>query len=130
MKKSASAESVKDDVKERLRAEMAPLQAHFRRIEDAEARAKSVALLGKCFKYQNCYSCPKEPSDYWWLYVKVTGMGDYWPVAFEFQTDRDGQLTVKEKKCFSRLEGYNEISATEFNAAWRKVQKRIAGKTP
>ena len=132
MKKSTGVPSTDtaDAIKERLKAQMAPIRAELQRIEDAEAKAKSVAILGKCFKYRNCYSCPKGPEDYWWLYVKVTGMGDYWPVAFEFQTDKDGKLTVKTEECFSRFEGYDEISVKEFNAAWRKVQQNIAKRKP
>lgn len=127
--RTKTAPDPKDAIKEKIRAQIAPLQAELNRIKDAEEKAKSVALVGRCFKYRNCYSCPK-PDEYWWLYIKVTGMGEYWPVAFEFQTDKDGMLTVKQKECFSRMEGHNEIPASEFNAAWRKVQKRIAGTKP
>lgn len=129
MTKATSTETAKDEIKEKLRAQMAPIRAELQRIEDAEAKAKSVALVGRCFKYRNCYSCPK-PEDYWWLYIKVVGMGEYWPVAFEFQTDKDGRINIKKEDCFSRLDGYTEISAKEFNAAWRAVQKRIAGTQP
>lgn len=128
MKNSASTE--RDAVKQRLQEQLAPLQAELHRIEDAEKKAESVAFLGKCFKYRNNYSCPKGPQDYWWLYAKVIGMGEYWPVAFEFQTDKDGQITIREKECFSRLKGHNEITQKEFDAAWRKVQQAVAKRKP
>lgn len=115
--------------KEQLEAEIAPLQAALMRLKDDEILAESKALVGKCFKYRNCYSCPK-PDEYWWLYVKVTGVGDYWPITFQFQTDKDGKIEVEVSKHHSRLSGYTEITDAEFNREWRKVQKRIGGMTP
>jgi hypothetical protein len=115
--------------KEQLEAEIAPLQAQLHRLRDAETLKDSKALVGKCFKYRNCYSCPKGPSDYWWLYVKVVRVGDYWPVSIEFQTDRDGSITIKQNDCFMRHE-HTEIPAREFNAAWKKLQRRIATMKP
>lgn len=113
-----------------IEAELAPLLAERNRLRDEKVEAESLAFVGKCFKYRNCYSCPKEPSDYWWMYTKVVSVGEYWPVAFEFQTDRDGRITVEKKECFHRLDGYDEITAKEFNAAWRKVQQSIARMKP
>jgi hypothetical protein len=118
--------------KEQLEAEIAPLQAALHRLKDAETLKESRALVGKCFKYRNCYSCPQKPSDYWWLYVKVVGVGDYWPTTLEFQTDKDGRIEIKTSDCAVIREGggHIEIPAKEFNAAWKKLQKRIAGMKP
>jgi hypothetical protein len=122
--------SMAKKTKEQLEAELAPIRAELNKLRDAEILAKSKALVGKCFKYRNCYSCPKGPSDYWWLYVKVIGVGDYWPIALEFQTDKDGRSEVKRNECFSCHEGHREISAKEFNAAWRKFKNEIADIQP
>lgn len=113
-----------------LVAEMAPLQNALHKLRDAEVLKKSKALVGKCFKYRNSYSCPKEPGDYWFLYVKVVGVGEYWPLSFEFQSDKDGRIEIKMGDCFSHIDGHIEIPLKEFNAAWRKVQKQIAGMKP
>lgn len=112
--------------KEQIEAELAPLQALLGRLRDAEERQKAVALVGKCFKCRNNYSCPKGPKDYWWYYVKCVGMGQYRPKAFTFQTDKEGRIEIKEENWFMRADGYIEISEREFQAAWRRVQKRIA----
>lgn len=119
--------------KEQLEAEIAPLRKQLHRLRDLELKERSVALLGRCFKYRNCYSLPKKPSDYWWLYVKVVSV-NYWPVTFEFQTDRNGRIEVKQNKCASGLdngnESYTEISQKEFAAAWNRLQKHIGGMKP
>ena len=118
--------------KEQLEAEIAPLQRALADLRDAETQRESEALVGRCFKYRNCYSCPKEASDYWWLYIKVTHVGEYWPVTFEFQTDKDGMIQIKTDQTRVRVEngGYVEIKPSEFNAAWGKLQKRIARTKP
>jgi hypothetical protein len=116
--------------KEQLVAEIAPLQAALGRLRDAEERQKASWLVGKCFKYRNNYSCPKGPRDYWWYYVKCVGMGQYSPKTFTFQTDNEGRIEIKEEGWFMRTDGYVEISEREFRAAWRRVQKRIAGMNP
>lgn len=115
---------------EQLLAEMAPLQAELRKRRDEKALAEARALVGKCFKYRNCYSCPQEESDYWWLYSKVTGVGDYSARAFRFQTDKYGKTEVEWNVRQPSTGGYIEISAKEFNAAWREVQRRVARMKP
>jgi hypothetical protein len=119
---------------EQLEAEIAPLQRQLARLRDAETKKESEAVVGRCYKYRNSYSCPKVPSDYWWLYAKVTKVGDYWPVTFEFQTDKDGRIDIQTRDCSVGIgkegNGYIEIPSKEFNAAWRALQKRIAGMKP
>ena len=109
---------------------MAPLQRKLNALRDKEASAKAVSLLGKHYKYRNCYSCPQTDADYWWLYVKVTGIRGTSAAAFSFQTDKDGKLEIETNEWFSGSSGYTEITAKEFNSAWRTVQKRIAGTKP
>lgn len=117
--------------KDEILKAMEPLRAELYKVEDAERKAEHAKLIGRCFKYRNCYSCPKEESDYWWMYTKVTGMGDgYWPKAFQFQTDKDGKIEIEYARHHANLGGYVEITAKEFNAAWRKLQRQIAGSKP
>ena len=113
--------------KAQLEAEIRPLQAALHRIRDAETKAEFLALVGKHFKYHNSYSSDRPQ---WWLYAKVIRVGEFHPVAFVFQTDCDGRSEVKTKEWFTASHGYIEIAAKEFNAEWRKVQKRIAGMKP
>lgn len=112
--------------REKLEAQAAAIHEKLSHIRDKEQREESQKMVGRYFKYRNCYSCPQEPSDYWWLYVKVTGMGDYHAKAIRFQTDKYGKMDV-ETTTFFNSGGYVEIDAKEYNAAWRKFQKQIAG---
>lgn len=118
--------------KEQLEAELRPIQQALADLRDKETLAASKALVGKCFKYHNNYSCPEKPIDYWWLYIKVVRVGDYWPVTFEFQTDKHGHITIKTNDCcvITGKDGYVPITSREFDAAWAKVQKKIAGTKP
>lgn len=128
MKKESPSSTPYDEAE--IEAALAPLLEARNRIRDEKSKRESAALVGRCFKYRNSYSCPKEPSDYWWMYTKVVSVGEYWPVALEFQTDKDGQITIATKECFHRLGGHDEISVKEFNAAWRKLQQSVARMKP
>lgn len=116
--------------KEQIEAEIAPLKAQLDELRDAEVLKESLTMVGKCFKYRNCYSMPQTEAYYWWYYAKVIGIGEYWPKAFTFQIDKDGKIEIEYKTTFHRMQGYTQIPAREFDAAWRKVQKRIAGMKP
>jgi hypothetical protein len=117
--------------REQLEAEMAPLQRALNKLRDAETRAQSQALVGKCFKYRNNYSCPSKPSDYWWLYIKVTGLSGTWPKTFEFQVDKYSRIEIKTDTTRIRPDGgYVEISSKEFADAWKRLQRRIATTKP
>ena len=61
------------DRKEELSAKIGTLVAELRAIEAAEENAFASKLIGRTFKSHNSYSCPTEPSDYWWLYGIVMG---------------------------------------------------------
>jgi len=113
--------------KAQLEAEIRPLQAALHRIRDAETKAESLALVGKHYKYRNSFGGDRPQ---WWLYAKVIRVGEFHPVAFVFQTDCDGRIEINTKEWFTGLQSYIEIAAKEFNAEWRKTQKRIAGMKP
>lgn len=112
--------------KEQLERAIAPLKEQLDRLRDAERRAESKKLVGRYFKYRNCYSCPEKESDYWWLYVKVTGAD----ASFQFQTDRYGRVEIEPDHYFNYSGQYVEITAKEFNAAWGALLKRVAGLKP
>ncbi len=63
--------------------------------EEQSRRAINERLVGKCFVYRNCYSCPKTDADYWWLYIRIIRLdedGDLY--ATEFQIDAHGSLAL------------------------------------
>jgi hypothetical protein len=63
------------DMKERIDKEEETQISHCRKLNELKSKyARTIflpelqKLVGKCFRYQNSYSCPKTPKDYWWMY--------------------------------------------------------------
>lgn len=103
------------------------LREQIAEIEAKERAVESRKLVGKCFIYKNCYSCPNGPEDYWNMYqrvVRVTHDGNI--QVFSFQADKDGAISVETR---IRMAGGflgEPISTAKFRAAWKAMQKRIA----
>ena len=118
--------------KEELQKSLRDAQRELSAIEAKEQEAYNKAVLGKCFRYRNCYSCPEKPSDYWWLYARVVKVSGQDVICFEFQTDRYGEIFIRpDRRCYRRMvDGYQQITLTEYRAAWKRTAKRIAGFTP
>ena|ERR1700728_1930252 len=118
--------------KEKAEAEARRANQRLHAIRDAERREENKGLVGKTFRWRNCYSCPEKPSDYWWLYAKVQSMdGAGMLTAFTFQIDKYGQHEMKiNRYSFNMGGGYRPIPAVQFNKAWRAFQKRIATAKP
>lgn len=126
LKSSASPQENKAE----LEAAIAPLQAKLASIREAEERKQYKALVGRCFKFNNSYGGDRPR---WWLYIKVTGIGEFWPEAFEFQTTCEQEIIIKQEKCRIGVgadRGYVEITAKEFNREWAKVKKQITRMKP
>lgn len=96
------------------------------RIKDKQNEARATALIGKFFKYRNCYSCPEKPSDYWYLYRAVSGQKrDGALVGWDFQQDKYGAITIKALRHEYALSmgsdsGWREIERKEFIRAFQK----------
>lgn len=108
------------DRKKELELMLGSLHAELGALRDAEADKKNKALLGKCFRTRNNYSCPETDDDRWWLYARVVGIKDGHLEVTKFQNDKKGRLTVENRDFYSAysLDGYEEITTTEFMAAW------------
>lgn len=104
----------------------------YHEAQNAERERENRALLGKCFKYRNSYSCPEKPSDYWWLYTKVVGLEGPNIFYTEFEVAKDGRISINfNRQCYaSMIHGHVEIRASEFNKAWRALQSKIAKSRP
>jgi len=100
------------------------------RLEDEERTRKHGALVGRFFRYRNCYSCPEKESDYWWLYVAVTAMDEHGSLrVLKFQTDKEGKVSI-EPRTFAMGElftdgKYIEITEADFIAARRELLQHI-----
>jgi len=90
-------------------------------------------LEGKYFKYKNSYSCPEKPSDYWFLYTKITeikpddvyntrgnGVACHFK-GWSFQTDKYANISVEKKKTGYVHSLGQEITENEFHSAWDKI---------
>lgn len=91
---------------------------------------KLRALVGKCFKCRNCYSCPEKESDYWWLYLCITGIDAEGAVeGVKFQTDKNGKLKVEQETLFmhdgTMQSGYVEITDAEFKKAVNALRANV-----
>lgn len=119
------------------------LQKQLREILNEEERQIAMVhypefkkMEGKYFKYRNNYSCPEKPSDYWFMYTKVTEVkpedvymiGDG-PTCYyngwSFQTDKNGEIFIKlsEQGYAHRLQ--TEITEAEFLEAWNKLNNTL-----
>lgn len=114
---------------ETLRAQARLVAEKIGKIEEAERFQGNKGLEGKAFKYRNCYSCPEKPSDYWWLYIKVTKVTKDHIETHEFQTDKYGEITINLRKQHYRFlfgaDSRIEIKPAEFERAWKAVQTKI-----
>lgn len=98
--------------------------------EVAEARAVNAALVGKCFAYRNCYSCPQGSEDYWTMYARVEGLDEYGNlVILKFQTDKNGLFDLDPKHYTGAVSmgGYREIPAAEFEQKAREAAEYVRG---
>lgn len=112
---------------EELQAQARIIQGKMDDIRAAEAYEQAKKLVGKCFKYRNCYSCPDSDADYWWLYRRVVSASkDGYVKMFTFQTDKYGQTTIKVEDRFGEFSGNcTQITHKQFQHAWRVAARRI-----
>lgn len=107
------------------------VNAKLAAIRDAERTEENAALVGKCFRYRNCYSCPEKPSDYWPLYAKVQRIDKHgYLTVFTFETDKDGAVRIKTEKFMMSMSGYEPITLDRFKAEWRNLKRRISACRP
>ena len=100
-------------------------RAQLEEIENKSKTARHRKLIGQCFKYRNCYSCPKDSSDYWWLYRRVVSVDGDWCEAFDFQTDQYGKTEFELRK--SSIGGLGApITAAEYEAAFADAMLHVS----
>ena len=93
---------------------------------ELEIKPKMEKKIGNCYKYRNCYSCPQNDDDYWWLYVKILGVvSKGYFHTIEFQKDKYGEITIKHNSLFSLLDSFREITASEFNDAKKEMLDHV-----
>jgi hypothetical protein len=106
------------------------LDALQKRVWAAELRERAqhaIPLIGKCFRYRNSYSCPKDDSERWWLYRRVLRMSASGRLlVFQFQTDHCGQITIEPGSTVIDHESIGErISLRQFEHAWMVLLTKL-----
>jgi hypothetical protein len=117
------------DSLKRLNEQKAELLNKISKLETQERIEKCKVLVGKCFKFRNSYSCPSNPSDYWWLYAVVTGFTKHgFLQLLKFQIDKDGRVRIDTDQVMMHdsLAGYAEITSSELAGAWLAFGKHIS----
>lgn len=117
----------KQETKEQLQKVVRDAQEKLYAVEVAERIKKNSVFVGKTFKYRNSYSCPEKPTDYWWMYAKVTecSEADGLLYATTFQTDKYGDMTVQTRQNCYHMQGYTPCKLSEFNNAWKRFRAKI-----
>lgn len=118
---------IEDRLRE-LRKEARRINNEIATLFELQQAGVNSRFKGKCFKYRNHYSLPKEGED-WWLYVHVVGLIGGALVVNEFQTDHLGKVIFHpEKKHWGTMDDdYIEISEDEYKSAFSKMVKHIIG---
>lgn len=122
------------------------LQEELRKIEEKEFQElmekhypEFKKLEGKCFKIKNCYSNPRNESDYWFLYIKIQKIEreDLYLLRGEdissnfhgisFQKDKYGIVSIdfEYSNYVHSMSEENEITNKEFKTAWSQLQEDI-----
>ena len=113
----------------KLRSEHHALAVKIYAIEQKQHANEARALLGRHFKYRNCYSCPEKECDYWYIFAKVIQVSpDGGVVTLSFEVDSRGETKIMSGNSTSvhmLTESYVEISAKEFNEARESVRNRV-----
>ena len=94
-------------------------------LDEQEAGPKRRQLIGRCFKYRNCYSCPEKPSDYWWLWFRATGTSGWMVTGPKIQCDSNGKIDI-ERYAAIAVDGtldpkYVQVSRREYDRETRKI---------
>lgn len=103
-------------------------------IDEREYAPKRRALVGKCFKYRNSYSCPEKPSDYWWMWAKVAGEESGGIALVSSERDKNGDIRIR-REWHSLWKGeldsnYQPVTTKEYDRAVKSIlaaAKAMAG---
>ena len=102
----------------------------FNRLSDLKTISDNRSLLGKCFRFRNCYSCPEGPGDYWFLYSRVDHLDEGGsPCGISVQKDMDGRITIQANDRVY-ITGAEEITASKFNKEVAVIEQEIIDLLP
>lgn len=100
-------------------------EIHKRELLGREKNLKG--FVGKCYKYKNCYSCPQEEKDYWWLYIRVKEVKDGCLVCQTFQKDSYGKIIIYLEDTLNNISDcYLLCSEATFTLELEKIMIEIS----
>ena len=113
--------------KQQIEAQLYELRKQLNAINEREAHERNKELLGKCFKCRNNYG-GSEPREQWWLYQRVEKVSGNEITTFQFEVDYRGHIEIDPKRIEHGgvISMSVEIKPSEFNRAWKAVQKKLA----
>lgn len=90
---------------------------HLDGVRAEKSRLSDSRYIGRYFRYRNCCSCPSEPSDYWPLFIHVTGMDDRGALTgVTVQRDKYNRIDIESGHVATNtVVSADEITAGEFN---------------
>lgn len=118
-----------------LRIQADTIRREVMKLQEEREQKEFEKLKGKCFKYHNCYSLPKDDSERWWLYARIVRVEGGSVYINSFQTDKDGLMTAEfDRPAFGAsftgggVGSYRRISRKEFNVAKKNFCNRLLRK--
>lgn len=128
-------EQKKEQLEQKIK-QLKKLREEIYQLEDEEREInqypRALKLVGRFFKYRNCYSCPKTESDFWWLYRLITSVNPNGTLEYiEFDTDSSGKLSLstgKNEPWSSILESssWKEIGREEWQFAVLAIKPKLS----
>lgn len=113
--------------KQELEIKIMELRSKLSEIEYQERIDTHKQYVDKYFKFRNNYSCPKEESDYWWMYIYVNNLDENgFLIGITFQTDSEGKITIEEDNRISSNLLYEEIAKDEFVTEFKNFLGNIS----
>lgn len=113
----------KDNIMNKLRS----LREELSDIETKERKKENKKLIGKCFKYNNSYSCPENENDYWPVYSTVLDINeDGHPIVFCFETDKYGKFECETKVKYGSMTLGTECPSNEMMASWSRQYQELS----
>ncbi len=111
-------------MKKQLEDTLRKTRDQINKIEQTEREQRNAEFVGRHFRYKNCYSCPEKPSDYWWMYIRVTGLKEGVLVVQKFQRDSRGMIAIETDEYYHQmLCGCQEITKHQYEKAFAKIMK-------
>ncbi|MFC1454265.1 hypothetical protein ACFLQL_03700 [Verrucomicrobiota bacterium] len=109
------------DKEQKLTEQFIKISAQLNDAREEKRTKDNKKLTGKYFKYHNSIGSDHSK---WWLYVKITGAGRWWPEGISFERTCLGEFRIRQND-FPSVDSYEEISKKEFTKAWLKFYQSI-----